>query len=215
MPIALLDISASKPRTKQKPPQARGEWRVVRKFEDGLVEVEGHRGRRMRVAPEPCSRCRKPIFSFELDQRGKITKTCPACCDAALAERRDNLHEKRKRRYLTLYQAGETPAQRRTAILMLASPKWRDRKAINAIYDEARRVTQETGIPHAVDHIYPLQGGMACGLHVHWNLQILTHTENSAKSARFPLDQSPAWDDCTVEEIESLWRGMVREFTMA
>jgi 5-methylcytosine-specific restriction endonuclease McrA len=46
-------------------------------------------------------------------------------------------------------------------------------------YKEARRLTKETGIPHEVDHIWPLAKG---GPHLPWNLQVLTAEENRKKA---------------------------------
>ncbi len=66
-----------------------------------------------------------------------------------------------------------------------ATPKWltnEHKHQIQEIYEESARLTKETGIKHAVDHIIPLQGKIVCGLHVPWNLQILTFSENSKKS---------------------------------
>jgi excisionase family DNA binding protein len=64
---------------------------------------------------------------------------------------------------------------------------WADAKAIRAIYADAQRMTRETGQPHHVDHVIPLQGEFVSGLHVHNNLQILTGTENSRKRNKFEV----------------------------
>lgn len=74
--------------------------------------------------------------------------------------------------------------RKRQAQKIQATPSWltpEHHAEILAIYKEAARLTKETGIPHHVDHIVPLRSKVVCGLHVPWNLQILTATENLRK----------------------------------
>ena len=73
---------------------------------------------------------------------------------------------------------------KRRAAKKLASPKWLAEiqvAEIRAIYEKASKLTELTNIRHEVDHIVPLQGKEVCGLHVPWNLQILTKYENLVK----------------------------------
>ena len=48
-------------------------------------------------------------------------------------------------------------------------------------YEDARRLTEETGVKYEVDHIWPLSKG---GPHLPWNLQVLTKEKNRTKGAK-------------------------------
>lgn len=75
-------------------------------------------------------------------------------------------------------------AMKRYAGRRKATPAWVDLTAIRFVYDEAARITEESGEQHQVDHIVPLMGRTVCGLHVPWNLQVITKPENIKKGNR-------------------------------
>lgn len=66
-----------------------------------------------------------------------------------------------------------------------AMPSWVDKKEIQNVYRDCTRTTAQTGIAHQVDHIIPLRHKKVCGLHVPWNLQIITAHENAVKKNTF------------------------------
>lgn len=67
---------------------------------------------------------------------------------------------------------------KRRAINKLATPSWNDMNKVKKIYREL-----PDGM--AVDHIIPLVSEFVCGLHVEYNLQYLTKSENSIKGNRW------------------------------
>jgi len=79
---------------------------------------------------------------------------------------------------LFAYQALSRAARRK------AVPKWIDeqlKKQIQDFYIEARLKTRDSGIKYEVDHIIPLVNNEVCGLHVPWNLRVITQFENRSK----------------------------------
>lgn len=73
---------------------------------------------------------------------------------------------------------------KRRASKVTATPSWADLTAIKAIYEEASRLSDETGVKMHVDHIVPLAGETVCGLHCEANLRIVPADENLSKSNR-------------------------------
>ena len=73
----------------------------------------------------------------------------------------------------------------------LATPKWLTKEQkieIRAFYQESERLKRETGVDHEVDHIVPLRGEFVSGLHVPWNLRVITADENQKKNRKLIED---------------------------
>jgi hypothetical protein len=76
----------------------------------------------------------------------------------------------------------------RNDLLKIVTPKWADKEKIKKIYEEAKRLTTDTGIAYQVDHIIPLKHPLVCGLHVENNLRIITKEENYKKNNKFVVE---------------------------
>ncbi len=83
----------------------------------------------------------------------------------------------------------DTKARRRKH--RAATPPWLSRKQkaeIRNIYAIAITMSKTTGEQYVVDHIIPLRSDFVCGLHVPWNLRVITQEENLKKSNSFDSD---------------------------
>ena len=72
-----------------------------------------------------------------------------------------------------------------------ATPPWlsrRQKAQVREQYTVAITMTKTTGEQYVVDHIYPLRSEIVCGLHVPWNLRVVTQQENLEKSNSLPED---------------------------
>lgn len=73
-------------------------------------------------------------------------------------------------------------ASLRTRYMKQAKPKWVDEAKLLEFY----KLAKELGLE--VDHIIPIKHDKVCGLHVPWNLQLLTRSENARKGNKFDGD---------------------------
>ena len=86
----------------------------------------------------------------------------------------------------TTWVRADTKARRRKH--REATPKWlakKEKAEIRQLYQIAITMSKTTGEQYVVDHIVPLRGNDVCGLHVPWNLRVITQEENLKKSNKF------------------------------
>jgi hypothetical protein len=77
----------------------------------------------------------------------------------------------------------------RRARKLQSQPKWLSAiqlAQMREFYDIAQARYRQTGLRHHVDHIFPLHGANFSGLHVPWNLQVLTKQSNLQKQQAVP-----------------------------
>ena len=164
-------------------------------YENGRPCKHGHVGPRLTVN-STCTICAAAITA-KAKTKGKerakhtnalyYTKNKATICEQNRVWREENderMREMRRAHYEANKPRYMAASAKRRAARIAGTPPWVDISAIAAIYAEAKRLTVETGIPHDVDHIIPLQGDGVCGLHVPWNLRPMPAAANRAKQNR-------------------------------
>lgn len=149
---------------------------IIEVLKDGRRIVEWPNGRRTKLKFERCHVCKKdrPFTDF-------IGAVCFSCKGVKLQETPG----------IKCEWAGapsRTYSSESYARLKQATPPWVDSREIRKVFAEAKRISKETGIPHHVDHIWPLLHESFCGLNVPWNLRVIPAKQNMSKHNAAPLE---------------------------
>jgi hypothetical protein len=140
----------------------------------------GHTSYR-RVSDGSCIECKKEKASTEEAKR-----------NAALKSRKwrrlnpDKEKEKAKRWAEKNKPAILAKSMRRRCAELNATPAWADHDKILIKYKERETMEKLTGLPYDVDHYYPIQSDVVCGLHVSANLRVVLRRDNRRKSNKMP-----------------------------
>lgn len=152
-----------------------------KKYFTGRECRAGHTAARWTTNKQCCECHKKTTAAWQSANKDKLRASqrkhflnnrskCNAACTA-----RQKKNMSRNAAYTRLYNAKKRSAQ----------PPWLtpdEIAQIRAVYDEARAAGM------TVDHIVPLNGKNVCGLHVPWNLRVVSRAENTAKGNRLLLD---------------------------
>ena len=149
---------------------------AIRKAENAQLAVVGYRR---------CIVCQEVKDGTEEDfarvSTGSLDTTCRPSTRAKVKKWREKNPERAAVLAYAKCAARYSAKRRRTPPWLTAEHK----RQIRAVYAECRRVSKETGVKHHVDHIVPLVGKTVSGLHVPWNLQIITGAENARKANKW------------------------------
>jgi len=151
------------------------------------------------MTTKTCNTCTTEKDTTEFNKRAAskdgLNARCKSCIADYRASRKEAIAEtnakwsKKNPTYKKKWReahAGYMAEHRSRTRAGLASPKWLDEVAISemqSVYAKAHLWTQETGESYEVDHIVPLNGDTACGLHTPDNLMILPRAINRRKGA--------------------------------
>jgi hypothetical protein len=150
-----------------------------------------------RIDNKPVIKLRKHIYYMDnkdshLKKTNKWRKDNPEKAKKSREKYVSNNKEKETIRYITYQKNNKgkvnATTRKRQAKKLNATPKWLtkdDFTDIEIVYKVCAWLNSWKIEKFHVDHIIPLQGENVSGLHVPWNLQILTAEENIRKGNKY------------------------------
>lgn len=136
--------------------------------------------------------CSKKCKQRQIDLRRKTNlKRIENCRKNSFNYRNRNL-EKRKKMYRDWCKTDRGKFLRRINASMRhkrlkkCTPLWVNKNEIFEIYKKYQEMNTIEK-KYSVDHIWPLKNKNFCGLHVPWNLRIITIKENCSKCNKIPV----------------------------
>lgn len=166
-----------------------------------------------------CSKCGQELpkanFSAESAKKDGLKAWCRACNKKYVAEHYQNnkqkyidkaakwkesneerraeivsKHKKNNRAYYTENTAKyRADKDNRTPKCLTAF----DHLHIKCLYQVAAMRSRESGQLWSVDHVIPLRGETVSGLHVPWNMQVITLDDNTRKNNKLILPEEQTW----------------------
>lgn len=127
--------------------------------------------------------CKECTLSLRKKQRLENPSLNKEYCKKYYQNNKDKYYQNKPLR--AYYQA------RRRAAKLQATPSWLtefDLEMMKWTYQAAKIAESHYGEPYQVDHIVPLQGENVCGLHVPWNIQVITAHDNMSKGNKMPKE---------------------------
>lgn len=166
-----------------------------------------------------CSKCDCTLpatdFSKETSKKDGLKSWCKICTKKYVAQH----YEKNKQKYIDKAAQWKEENQERRAEIMSKhkknnrayytenTAKYRadkdnrtpkcltefDHLHIKCLYQVAAMRTRESGEPWSVDHVIALRGETVSGLHVPWNMAVITLEDNTRKNNKLILPPDQMW----------------------
>lgn len=137
------------------------------------------------VYVKKCNLCNQEklasLFNMDIKSPDNLQYNCKECASIKHKEWRKNNPSK-----VNAKAAFERALRKQSAPLWLTDVH---KTEIEFLYDFAASIKGLHGKEYDVDHIHPINGDGFNGLHVPWNMQVISASENRSKGNKIPSEE--------------------------